>query len=163
MIFSFFVFNRYGTCIFHEDYTAGRRGPNEVWVPSAKDNDKFKLTAGLVHSVRYFITAMSKREHLGDGFFAFQTDAYKCHCLEAPTGYRLVMITDPSVALADLKPFLQGVYSGIFVEKVCKDPSYTHAKFCVITNPAFGDLLYRNLQQLSCSGRRDEEVKERSR
>ena len=151
MIYSFFAFNRFGTCIFHEDYSEGKRLRGEgVWTPSAKEQDKQKLTAGLVHSVRYFASALVKGGggDTGEGFFAFQTSAYKCHYMETPTQYRFVLLTDPSVSLNETKPFLRHNYSNLFVSTVSKDPTFQHAKSCVITNPAFGDQLYKSLQQV---------------
>eukprot|EP00754_Rhynchopus_humris_P036807 Rhum_TRINITY_DN18899_c0_g1::Rhum_TRINITY_DN18899_c0_g1_i1::g.168703::m.168703/K20300/TRAPPC1, BET5; trafficking protein particle complex subunit 1 len=149
MIFSCSIFNRYGTCIFHDEYDKkGRRVRGDgAWVPTAREDDSFKLTAGLIASVKYFITSMSKSA-LSDGFFTFQTSAYKCHYFETQTGYRLAILTEPGVPMNAMRGPFQTIYSSIFVEKVCKDPAYQHSKHCVVTNPAFGQTLHRYLAQL---------------
>ncbi|KAJ9458964.1 Trafficking protein particle complex subunit 1 [Diplonema papillatum] len=148
MLYSVFIFNKFGTCIFHEDYNSGdqRKG---VWVPTPKEANKFKLTAGLVHSVKHFILAVAKKEDLADGFFGLQTNSYKLHSFETATGYRMVMLTDTGVSFAEAKQPLREIYSNAFVEFVAKDPSYEHKKLCVITNTAFRDHLLVYLKQLS--------------
>jgi trafficking protein particle complex subunit 1 len=56
-------------------------------------------------------------------FRSFQTDAYKLHYLESPSGLKFVLTTDPGVG--NLHEHLEYIYSNLFVELVVKNPVYT--------------------------------------
>ena len=145
MIISVFVFNRFGDCIYSGDC----QKPGKLKTThTAKEENSFKLAAGLVHSVKHFIQTMTKKDQLTDGFFSLQTSLYKLHHYESLTGYRFVVLTDPSVQLSSMKQPLRDLYGHIFVEHVAKDPSYQHAKNCVILNENFHEQLLRFVRQL---------------
>lgn len=62
---------------------------------------------------------------IGEGcsFYGFQTNMYKLHFLEAPSGIKFILNTAPDIG--DLREVLEYVYGQIYVEYVLKNPLYT--------------------------------------
>lgn len=58
-----------------------------------------------------------------ENFIAYRTSAYKLHLYETPSGYKLILLSDP---LADsLRFVLRQVYAGPFLEYVVRNPLVT--------------------------------------
>lgn len=129
--YTFYIFNRNGTCQYYHEWTRQRRG---VGVGP----EDFKLTFGLFWSMRGLAAALDPTRsggkaggavgrplRIGEGaaFRSFQTDAYKMHFYESPTGLKLVMLTDPSVG--DLSNQLATIYGQLFVQHVARNPLYS--------------------------------------
>lgn len=53
-------------------------------------------------------------------FVNYKTSTYKLHFYETPSGYKFVMLSDPSVD--SLRFVLRQIYSGPFVEYVVRNP-----------------------------------------
>ncbi|KAK9456540.1 Sybindin-like protein [Dipodascopsis uninucleata] len=88
---------------------------------SARDpltvDDDAKLVFGVVFSLRNMVTKLVGEK---EQFFAFRTTKYKLHFYETQTNLRLVMITDLKVD--GLRPILEQIYAGLYVEYVVKNP-----------------------------------------
>lgn len=82
------------------------------------------------------------------GFHRFATDAYACHQLETPTGYRFALLTDPGAA--DLRAPLWHLYSELFVGFGLRNPLYTPGT--PITNAGFATEVERFLRSLPVWG-----------
>ncbi|XP_074994605.1 trafficking protein particle complex subunit 1 [Calonectris borealis] len=74
---------------------------------------------GMLFSLRSFVGKMSPTD-MRDGFVSFHTSKYRLHYYESPTGLRLALNTDLSVACA--REALHHIYSHLFVELVVKNP-----------------------------------------
>lgn len=55
-------------------------------------------------------------------FRSFQTNTYKLHFLESPSGLKFVLTTDPAVG--NMTEQLQLIYSNLFVQLVVRNPLY---------------------------------------
>ena len=53
-------------------------------------------------------------------FVNYQTSTYKLHLFETPSGYKLVMLSDP--AADSLRFVLRQIYAGPFLEYVVRNP-----------------------------------------
>eukprot|EP00161_Ancyromonas_sigmoides_P014016 TRINITY_DN3638_c0_g1_i6.p1 TRINITY_DN3638_c0_g1~~TRINITY_DN3638_c0_g1_i6.p1 ORF type:complete len:102 (-),score=16.42 TRINITY_DN3638_c0_g1_i6:269-574(-) len=74
---------------------------------------------GLLHSLRALCASMSPVE--GGGVLrSFQTNGYKCHVFEAPTGVVFVVNTDTGTP--DLSPELRRVHATLYVDSTSRNP-----------------------------------------
>lgn len=62
----------------------------------------------------------SSRVCRDEQFVNYKTSTYKLHFYETPSGYKFVMLSDPSVD--SLRFVLRQIYSGPFVEYVVRNP-----------------------------------------
>eukprot|EP01065_Artemidia_motanka_P053265 TRINITY_DN9844_c0_g1_i1.p1 TRINITY_DN9844_c0_g1~~TRINITY_DN9844_c0_g1_i1.p1 ORF type:complete len:169 (+),score=34.15 TRINITY_DN9844_c0_g1_i1:67-507(+) len=135
MLYSLFIFNRFGTCIFNHDFHS-----REVPAPKGE----FKLVAGLVFSLNN--TAVRQLSSPHDTLKAFRTNKYALHYYETKTGYRFAMTTDPSVPTSEVH--FEHIHT-TFVDYVVKDPTYTHAKNSVVTSEVFARRVREQLEKSS--------------
>lgn len=81
--------------------------------------EEFKLMYGLIFSIKSFISRMSPVD-FKDGFTSFNTNYYKLHFFETPSGLKFVLNT--SLNVDSLRDSLQYIYNSIYVEYVVKNP-----------------------------------------
>jgi hypothetical protein len=55
-----------------------------------------------------------------DTFMSFRTSAYKLHYFETPTGFRFILLSDPTAD--SLRFVLRQIYQGAFLEYVVRNP-----------------------------------------
>ncbi|XP_049648512.1 trafficking protein particle complex subunit 1 [Accipiter gentilis] len=111
-IHNLYIFDRAGTCLHYSEWHRRR----QAGIPK---EEEFKLMFGMLFSLRSFVGKMSPTD-MRDGFISFHTSKYRLHYYETPTGLRLVLNTDLSVACA--REALHHIYSNLFVELVVKNP-----------------------------------------
>ncbi|KAK9459064.1 Longin-like domain-containing protein [Lipomyces oligophaga] len=141
-IYNFYIFDRHCECIFHRDFKhpervlqssqiarktnadgllppkvrASEGPPKRSNEPLAVD-DEVKLVFGVVFSLRNIVSKLSGEK---EAFFTYKTSKYRLHFFETLTNLRFVMITDLSVE--GVRPILEQIYAGLFVEYVVKNP-----------------------------------------
>ncbi|KAK7204544.1 Longin-like domain-containing protein [Myxozyma melibiosi] len=144
-IYSFWIFDRHCECIYHKDFKRPQRvlrpptlasttgdtkenaqqqqkrvvssgGPPKGTGPLTVD-DEAKLVFGVVFSLRNMVTKLAGDR---ESFFAFKTSKYKLHFFETQTNLRFVMVTD--VRVEGIRPILEQIYAGLYVEYVVKNP-----------------------------------------
>jgi len=57
-----------------------------------------------------------------ESFTSYRTSTYKLHLHETVSGYKFVILTDPKAD--SLRPVLQQLYAGPFVEYVVRNPLF---------------------------------------
>jgi len=80
-------------------------------------DEEAKLVYGVVLSLRNMIKKLSGRD---DQFVNYRTNAYKLHLFETPTGYKLVMLSDPKSD--SLRFVMRQIYHGPFIDYVIRNP-----------------------------------------
>lgn len=111
-VFSFYLFDRSGTCLLYHDWTRRR--------PARDAGDDQKNMFGLLFALRNFATKLSS-----DGLPKyFVTDVFALHYFETPTGLRFVLTTSTDFGGVDVSKHLSEVYATVFVEYVVKNPLY---------------------------------------
>ncbi|XP_054662707.1 trafficking protein particle complex subunit 1-like isoform X2 [Grus americana] len=128
-IHNLYIFDRAGTCLHYGEWHRRR----QAGIPR---EEEFKLMFGMLFSLRSFVGKMSPTD-MRDGFVSFQTSKYRLHYYETPSGLRLVLNTDLSVASA--REALHHIYSHLFVELVVKNP------LCPPRQPVQSDLFRSRL------------------
>ncbi|KAK9480414.1 Longin-like domain-containing protein, partial [Lipomyces japonicus] len=143
-IYSFWIFDRHCQCTYHRDYKRpGRKlrpgsdklatGTATVTIPDQPQQqrqqqqqqnalsveDDSKLVFGVVFSLRNIVSKLAGEK---EPFFAFATSKYRLHFLETLTNLRFVMVTDLSVDGSNIRPILEQIYAGLYVEYVVKNP-----------------------------------------
>ena len=61
--------------------------------------------------------------HRDEQFVNYRTSTYKLHLYETPSGYKFIMLSDPTAD--SLRFVLRQIYSGPFVEYVVRNPLVT--------------------------------------
>ena len=111
MLYSLYVFNRRGVCLFNKEWNGLKR---------EDEGGEFKrLIFGMLYSVNEMVDKMAPRKS-GDGLLAIKTDSYTLHSYETLTGYRFILVTDN--AAGDLRQNLHHIYAQLWVECVVKSP-----------------------------------------
>ncbi|KAI6121677.1 snare-like protein [Pisolithus sp. B1] len=80
-------------------------------------DEEAKLVYGVILSLRNMIKKLSRRD---EQFTSYRTSAYKLHLYETLSGYKFVMLSDPSTD--GLRFVLRQIYSGPFVDYVARNP-----------------------------------------
>ncbi|WVR03920.1 hypothetical protein IAU60_000919 [Kwoniella sp. DSM 27419] len=80
-------------------------------------DEEAKLVYGVILSLRNMVKKLSGRE---EAFTSYSTGGYKLHLFETPTGYKFVLLSDPSSD--SLRFVLRQLYVGPFVEYVVRNP-----------------------------------------
>eukprot|EP00756_Hemistasia_phaeocysticola_P045938 Hpha_TRINITY_DN19698_c0_g1::TRINITY_DN19698_c0_g1_i1::g.186286::m.186286/K20300/TRAPPC1, BET5; trafficking protein particle complex subunit 1 len=138
MLYSLFIFNRFGDCIFHAEYH-----PRHSPAPRGE----YKLVAGLVYSLCGFVQQLSRKERGEDEVLkCFRTTGYGLHYSATLTGYRFVVLTDPCVATSEVEQAMRSILNPVFVDYVVKDPTYVHARGSVVTSQLFREQLEKRLE-----------------
>ncbi|KZT11033.1 TRAPP complex subunit bet5 [Laetiporus sulphureus 93-53] len=97
--------------------------PSSPFTPAPPSNamltfdEESKLVYGVVLSLRNMIKKLSGRD---EQFVNYRTSSYKLHLHETLSGYKFVMLSDPSVD--SLRFVLRQIYSGPFLEYVVRNP-----------------------------------------
>ena len=117
LLYTLFVFNKSGGCLYHFDYL---RGKGRV-----HDGDEEKLVFGMLFSMRRFVQRTSPSLEEGDGSFHHYTcSQYRLHFYRCPTGAVFVAFSDPKDGKVDsLSDELVKIY-GIFVDTCVRNPLY---------------------------------------
>ncbi|KAF9270742.1 TRAPP complex subunit bet5 [Marasmius fiardii PR-910] len=85
-------------------------------------DEEAKLVYGVVLSLRNMIKKISGRD---EQFVNYRTSAYKLHLFETISGYKLILLSDPSADSVSLRLALRGIYVGPFLEYVVRNPLVT--------------------------------------
>ena len=112
-IYNIYVFSKDGACIFHHEWNK-KKGTG-----MAKE-EEYKLMYGMVYSIKSFASRMSPNSYK-DGFLGYKTSTYYLHCLETPSGVKMVLNTDPSPP-PNVHAHLQHIYSHVYVQHAVKNP-----------------------------------------
>lgn len=80
-------------------------------------DEESKLVYGVVLSLRNMIKKLSGRD---EQFTNYRTSTYKMHLYETLSGYKFVMLSDPTAD--SLRFVLRQIYSGPFLEYVVRNP-----------------------------------------
>lgn len=118
LIYSFFIFDR-NFCLFQHDWPHARQ-------LKGKDQQRQqRLLHGLIFSLKRFCEKIGSP--LQDGSFAtpfetMSTPQYKLHIFESLSGYKFVLLSDPSMPSQRLK--LKQIYDTLFVPMVILAPDF---------------------------------------
>ncbi|KIL00694.1 hypothetical protein PAXRUDRAFT_129202 [Paxillus rubicundulus Ve08.2h10] len=80
-------------------------------------DEEAKLVYGVILSLRNMIKKLSGRD---EQFTSYRTSAYKLHFYGTISGYKFVMLSDPSTD--GLRFVLRQIYNGPFVDYVVRNP-----------------------------------------
>ncbi|KZV95183.1 hypothetical protein EXIGLDRAFT_766449 [Exidia glandulosa HHB12029] len=80
-------------------------------------DEEAKLVYGVLLSLRNMVKKLSGRD---EQFTGYRTSTYRFHIFETLSGYKFVMLSDPSAD--SLRFVLRALYAGPFVEYVVKNP-----------------------------------------
>lgn len=80
-------------------------------------DEEAKLVYGVVLSLRNMVKKLSGRD---EQFTSYRTSAYKLHLYETMSGYKFIMLSDPSTD--GLRFILRQIYNGPFVDYVARNP-----------------------------------------
>nr|XP_031863064.1 uncharacterized protein CI109_001542 [Kwoniella shandongensis]KAA5530136.1 hypothetical protein CI109_001542 [Kwoniella shandongensis] len=80
-------------------------------------DEEAKLVYGVILSLRNMVKKLSGRE---EAFTSYSTSQYKLHLYETITGYKFVLLSDPSSD--SLRFVLRQLYVGPFVDYVVRNP-----------------------------------------
>ncbi|QRV94343.1 transport protein particle subunit bet5 [Ceratobasidium sp. AG-Ba] len=109
-------------------------------------DEEAKLVYGVLLSLRHMVQKLSGRPD--EAFSSYTTSTYKLHYFETMSGYKFIMLTDPS---ADAMRFiLRQIYTGPFIEHVVRNPlSELDSRTRGIDNPHFRAATDKLVQNLS--------------
>ncbi|CAD6566857.1 MAG: TRAPP subunit bet5 [Tremellales sp. Tagirdzhanova-0007] len=79
-------------------------------------DEEAKLVYGVVLSLRNMVKKLSGRD---EAFTSYRTSNYKLHLYETLTGYRFVLLSDPSAD--SLRFVLRQLYTGPFIDHVVRN------------------------------------------
>eukprot|EP01132_Coremiostelium_polycephalum_P001340 gene1340-1692_t len=115
MIYSIYIFNKEGLCLYYEEWNKKN--------PSQNQAEDQKLLFGMIYSLKSFLTKSSPKPlDPKTGFHCLKTSAYKLHFYETLSCLKFIILTDPNTP--DLREDLKRIYSNIYVEYVIKNPLY---------------------------------------
>ncbi|WVN90488.1 uncharacterized protein L203_105724 [Cryptococcus depauperatus CBS 7841] len=80
-------------------------------------DEEAKLVYGVLISLRNMVQKLSGRN---EAFTSYLTNQYKLHLFETPTGYKFVLLSDPSSD--SLRFVLRQLYVGPFIDCVVRNP-----------------------------------------
>eukprot|EP01071_Lankesteria_metandrocarpae_P000327 Lankesteria_metandrocarpae@DN1046_c0_g1_i1.p1 len=131
MIFGLYIFHRQYCVFLHtwsHNYSGDKSGKTSSRAPKGRTVSRSdqKLLSGLLFSLKSFSLKMSPSSSTGGAlrqpFNSFTTSVYKLHCYETLSGYKFVLMTDPTVP--EMSSHLQNIHQTIFVDHVVWSPSY---------------------------------------
>ncbi|PIK48632.1 putative trafficking protein particle complex subunit 1 [Apostichopus japonicus] len=128
-IYNMYIFDRNGTCLFYQEWQRNKSS-------GMPQEEEFKLMYGLIFSIKSFVSRMSPVD-FKDGFTNFNTNFYKLHFFEPPSGLKFVLNT--SLNVESLRESLQYTYNSIYVEYVVKNP------LCSLNAPIKSELFKEKL------------------
>ena len=125
-LYSLFIFNKSGVCMYHHDYLRGK----------PEDEDEQKLLFGMLFSMRRFVQRTSPAAEDDGSFHHYTCSQYRLYFYRCPTGAIFCALTEPKYD--SLQEELLKIY-GIYVETCIRNPLYElHGK---ITCSLFRDQL----------------------
>jgi len=83
-------------------------------------DEEAKLVYGVILSLRNMVKRLSGRD---EQFLNYRTSSYKLHLYETPSGYKFIMLSDPSTE--SLRLVLRQIHVGPFLEYVVRNPLVT--------------------------------------
>lgn len=138
-VFSFYLFDRTGTCLCYHEWQRTRQ-PQDM-------SDDHKNMFGMLFALRNFSIKLSPDAERGIPSF-FVTDVYALHYFETATGLRFVLTTSNDFKGVDVTHALSEIYNSVFVEYVVKNPLYTRGN--VIKSDLFITKLDDYIRALPC-------------
>ncbi|CEL60631.1 Transport protein particle subunit bet5 OS=Schizosaccharomyces pombe (strain 972 / ATCC 24843) GN=bet5 PE=3 SV=2 [Rhizoctonia solani AG-1 IB] len=109
-------------------------------------DEEAKLVYGVLLSLRHMVQKLSGRSD--EAFSSYTTAAYKLHYFETMSGYKFIMLTDPSADA--LRFILRQIYTGPFIEHVVRNPlAELDSRTRGIDNPHFRAATDKLVQNLS--------------
>ncbi|KAH7339897.1 snare-like protein [Rhizoctonia solani] len=109
-------------------------------------DEEAKLVYGVLLSLRHMVQKLSGRSD--EAFSSYTTATYKLHYFETMSGYKFIMLTDPSVDA--LRFILRQIYTGPFIEHVVRNPlADLDSRSRGIDNPHFRAATDKLVQNLS--------------
>ncbi|KAG8728299.1 TRAPP subunit bet5 [Ceratobasidium sp. 428] len=109
-------------------------------------DEEAKLVYGVLLSLRHMAQKLSGRPD--EAFSSYTTSTYKLHYFETMSGYKFIMLTDPSADA--LRFILRQIYTGPFIEHVVRNPlSELDSRTRGIDNPHFRAATDKLVQNLS--------------
>eukprot|EP00656_Telonema_subtile_P043000 TRINITY_DN4918_c0_g1_i3.p1 TRINITY_DN4918_c0_g1~~TRINITY_DN4918_c0_g1_i3.p1 ORF type:complete len:214 (+),score=13.49 TRINITY_DN4918_c0_g1_i3:152-793(+) len=136
-VFDFWVFNRFGTLLYYEQWHRSVQLASEV--------QEVKLMHGLIYMLKQFSQKISPRPD--DAFCSFKTPDYRLHFFESGTGLQFVMRTDPNQNYAKVRAWSPSSQPG------CRTISCTFTANCT-SSTSHGIRCSRCTSQSSRSGGR---------
>ncbi|KAG8900243.1 TRAPP subunit bet5 [Tulasnella sp. 403] len=97
-------------------------GPSATAGNALPFDEEAKLVYGVLLSLRNMVKKLSGRE---ETFVCYRTSNYKMQLFETITGYKFVMLTDPSAANDLVRNGLRQIYIGPFLDHVVRNPLIT--------------------------------------
>jgi len=108
-------------------------------------DEEAKLVYGVVLSLRNMIKKLTGRD---EQFVNYRTTSYKLHLYETLSGYKFIMLTDPSTD--SLRFVLRQIYIGPFIEYVVRNPLVRmDSRECGVDNEYFRASVDRLVRGLS--------------
>ncbi|KAJ1304869.1 hypothetical protein OPQ81_006003 [Rhizoctonia solani] len=109
-------------------------------------DEEAKLVYGVLLSLRHMVQKLSGRPD--EAFSSYTTATYKLHYFETMSGYKFIMLTDPSADA--LRFILRQIYTGPFIEHVVRNPlADLDSRSRGIDNPHFRAATDKLVQNLS--------------
>ncbi|KAJ3080685.1 Sybindin-like protein [Rhizoclosmatium globosum] len=109
---SLYIINKAGGLIYQKDYTDG--------IAKLSSNE-YLVLAGTFHSIHVITSKLSPIPG-SSGIEVLETDLFKMHCIQTPTGTKFLLVTDPLQANVDA--LMRKVYE-VYADYVMKNPFYT--------------------------------------
>ncbi|XP_062521493.1 trafficking protein particle complex subunit 1-like [Corticium candelabrum] len=119
-IYTLYVYDRNGTCLFYEEWKRTRAS-------HLSREEENKLMYGLVCSLKSFVVKISPT-NLRERFVSYRTNCYKMNFYETVTGVKFVLATDLNVASSRAQEILQKLYTQVYIEYVVKNPLCPHGQ-----------------------------------
>ncbi|WVO24140.1 uncharacterized protein IAS62_005504 [Cryptococcus decagattii] len=112
-------------------------------------DEEAKLVYGVLISLRSMVKRLSGRDD--EPFTSYTTPQYKLHLFETPTGFKFVLLSDPTSD--SLRFILRQLYMGPFLEFVVRNPLVKlDSREEGIDNDQFRDAVDRHMRTLSMFG-----------
>lgn len=125
VLYSFYLFNRCGDCIFDKQWSRS----------FASQEEKASLVGGLTYTLQHFSTRLSSTH---DGRFkALHTPSYKLHYFETMTGYRAALMTSPDLDTNCVQIVLSQFFTEVFTSFAATAHNYDSVQRTRIEDSSF--------------------------
>ncbi|KYQ90864.1 trafficking protein particle complex subunit 4 [Tieghemostelium lacteum] len=111
MIYSLYILNKAGTLIFQNDF-----GPTEKLSLNA-----YIRLGSTFHGLHAIASNLSPTTESSSGIDVIETETFKLHCFQSPTGIKFFIVADPNHPSVD--EILRGIYE-LYADYVLKNPFY---------------------------------------
>uniref|UniRef100_A0AAF5CQ69 Trafficking protein particle complex subunit n=1 Tax=Strongyloides stercoralis TaxID=6248 RepID=A0AAF5CQ69_STRER len=115
-IYNFYLFNKYGKCIYYKDFQRIRKNDMD-------QEEEFKLIYGMIFSLNSFSAKLCTKDSIQQ-LKSYTTNSYKMFYMETLTEYKLIINTDPDAS--NIHDLLQSIYKSfaeIIVSNGLIDPN----------------------------------------